>query len=372
MRKYLLLFFVSLCTLSNSQVKPLAQHDYIESLQSFFQHPSSTLLIKLVNSVENDTALLNNANGQATILGFLAAAFQKYNNSFDTFQELVNNLHNSKLLEKYCLKLSLSQDTILNWPGHSPSINDLHWGGFFASGDTRYLSKLVSEMEYCDTNDSLLLFLTGASAKWSLSSNANQYIEVKHFLEVAKDTSSNYLRTQIEESLQLTPNELQDKMIEKIKLYKNKSQQVKDDLVAQADFNDNGLQLHIVLIRDKNFFEEWKKPETPKISKVDTYKRGEDVCPIIIFSTDGKDQNGIGDITYDIFIYKPDGKVYGQFKQLKIWDYAPDSLMHLVKQPIIISLEQTDPLGIYKIHLVVHENIKKLDLDFDLAFKVTE
>jgi hypothetical protein len=342
-------------------------------LQSFFQHPSGELLTEIITSLDTDTSFMSKTDGHPPIIGFLTVALSKYENQGNFYKELSNKLKNIQDLVQYCLMLSQSKDTILNWAGHNASINDLRWGAFFASGDSRYLSKLVSEMEYCDRDDSLMLFLAGSSAKWSLCANARQYPEVKRYLENAKDTSSKSLRPHIEEALSSSPSDIKDKMIEVLKLFKRKlNPQKTDSLQALADYNSNGVQLHLALIGDKNFFEEWQKPKMPKISSQDTYKRGDNVFPIIIFASDGKDKNGNADLSYDIAIFKPDGTVYGKFEQLEIWKDAPAPVMHLVKQPINIRIENSDPLGIYKVHIRVYENIKKLNIDFDLAFRVIE
>jgi hypothetical protein len=371
MRNYfLLLSFLLLSTICYAQ-QDIPSRYYTGKFQDFYQHPSSTLLTDIITAIDNDTTASANPTGQASSIGFLVAAFEKFNSIGTPFQKLAGNLKHSKALVQYSLMLSQRKDTILNWVGHSPSINDLRWGAFFASGDTRYLSKLVYEMEYYDRDDSLKSSVTVASAKWSLCSNAIQFSEVKHYLESAKDTCNKYLQAQIEETLQSSPGDLQDKMIEKVKLFKNKFQPSdKDSLHAQIEYQKNGLRLHIALTNDHNFFGEWQKSKKPKISSVGIYTRGDNVFPIIIFSTDGKDENGNADLTYDIKIFKPDGSVYSNFEQLEIWKDAWSPTLHLVKQPINIRIKNSDQLGVYKVHVVVYENNKKTNVAFDLSFKV--
>jgi hypothetical protein len=146
----------------------------------------------------------------------------------------------------------------------------------------------------------------------------------------------------------------------------------RDSLKAKADYRKDGLSLLVVLINDKGFLDEWQRPEMPQVIPIDTYKRGDEVIPIIIFSSDGKDENGNADLTYDIKIMKPDGTTYGDFKQLEVWKNAAAPVMHLVKQPIDIRLEENDPLGLYRIEATIHDNNKKVSVDFHLAFQVIE
>ena len=371
MRNYfLLLSFLLLSTICYAQ-QDIPSRYYTGKFQDFYQHPSSTLLTDIINAIDNDTTASANPTGQAISIGFMVAAFEKFNSIGNPLQKLADNLKHSKALVQYSLMLSQRKDTIFNWVGHSPSINDMRWGAFFASGDTRYLSRLVYEMEYYDRDDSLKSSLTVASAKWSLCSNAIQFSEVKNYLENAKDTCNKYLRSQIEETLNSSPEDLRNKLFEKLKLFNNRHQPSdKDSLYAHIEYEKNGLYLHIALTNDHNFFGEWQKSKKPKISSVGIYTRGDNVFPIIIFSTDGKDENGNADLTYDIKIFKPDGTVYSNFKQLEIWKDAWSPAMHLVKQPINIRIKNSDPLGVYKVHVVVYENIKKLQVAFDLSFKV--
>ncbi len=141
-------------------------------------------------------------------------------------------------------------------------------------------------------------------------------------------------------------------------------------LRGDSTYNKNGLMILFTLIGDKGFFDEWAKPEPPKIVSVDTFKLGQHVIPIIIFSTNEKDQKGNANLTYDITIIRPDGKTYGHFENLTVWKDKPAPHMHLVEQPVDIGLEKTDPPGIYRIESVVLDNKKKVKVNFHLAFTV--
>jgi len=138
----------------------------------------------------------------------------------------------------------------------------------------------------------------------------------------------------------------------------NASGSDKDSLKAIVDYQNDGLQIIFALINDKGFFDEWRKPVMPHI------------IPIIIFGTDGKDMNGNANLTYDIKIIKPDSTVYAEFKQLEIWKDVQEPVLHLLKQPVGIHIEQNDPFGIYTIYATVYENNKKQKVNFVLRFQV--
>lgn len=372
MKPIVLLLVLSLTSICFAQSASPQKNIGLE-MQGFYQHPSPDLVIDIIKNIDGTKDFLSKSTSVFPYIGFMTVAFSKYPDKYEEFYKFSNGLNDSKELVQYCLKLSKIRDTVLNWQGHEPGINDLVWSGFFASGDTRYLDRLVSEMKYCDRKDSLKLFLTGISAKWSLCANAISYPLVKEYLEQTLEKGPPELKAHIKELLNTTPDVITEQMREGIREIKNNEKQNSpNQLCASRDYNKDGLQIHFLLIKDKNFFEEWKKPDLPTITFVDTYKRGEEVIPIILFSTDGKDDNGNADLTYDIKIVKPDGSTYGHFEQLEIWKDEPAPMMHLVRQPVVIHLEKNDPIGIYKISSVVYENNKKAKVNFDLSFQVAE
>jgi hypothetical protein len=89
------------------------------------------------------------------------------------------------LLEK---ALSLSKaGGVLSLQGHSGALNDMYWGAYFASGNERYLQKLVDQLQYYDERNDINLFLVGATAKWSLASNSKSHATVRRYLDVKLD-----------------------------------------------------------------------------------------------------------------------------------------------------------------------------------------
>ena len=219
MKKIILLLSILLTSFCFGQ-HLISQEQISLEVQSFYQHPSYTLLSDIIKSMDADSTFLSEEH-YPPFIGFLTVAFSKYHEKYEDFKEIAEGLRFKGSLILYCLKLSGIKDTILNWPGHDASINDMHWGGFFASGDSRYLQRLVSEMQYCGDRDSLMLFPTGATAKWSLCANARNYPEVKQYLEHASETADSALKPQIIESLNSTPNELRNEMNDGIKQFSN-------------------------------------------------------------------------------------------------------------------------------------------------------
>ncbi|MBP5436804.1 MAG: hypothetical protein J6Y30_02345 [Treponema sp.] len=72
-------------------------------------------------------------------------------------------------------------------PEANPNVNDMFWGSYFASGKTQYLDLVIDNaVKYHDEKADMVKFLTGDSACWSLASNAQQYKEVREYLEKSR------------------------------------------------------------------------------------------------------------------------------------------------------------------------------------------
>lgn len=64
----------------------------------------------------------------------------------------------------------------------APGYNDVAWAAFGATGDTHYLQLVLDNCRYATERKSLYLYLTRASARWSLCSMAQQDAQVKNYL----------------------------------------------------------------------------------------------------------------------------------------------------------------------------------------------
>lgn len=94
----------------------------------------------------------------------------------------------------------------------SPETNDLYWGAFFASGNPVYVEKLLQLVPLADERDDFLLWATGASAKWSLASNASQHPLVRSILETEKQTAGERMQQVISELLTGDPERFRQEM----------------------------------------------------------------------------------------------------------------------------------------------------------------
>jgi len=96
----------------------------------------------------------------------------------------------------------------------SPENNDLYWGAFFASGNPVYVKKLLQRVPLSDEREDFRTWATGATAKWSLASNAQQHPRVRAILEGERQGAGSRMREIIEDLLTGDPERFKKEMTE--------------------------------------------------------------------------------------------------------------------------------------------------------------
>ena len=86
-------------------------------------------------------------------------------------------------------------------------------------------------------------------------------------------------------------------------------------------------------------------------------------------------KKGECDITGNLLIRQPDGKVYADIKDFEIWKNRPapskDSIQ-LAERSITIMIEDADPLGTYSIDVLVKDGVKQITLPLHYEFIAEE
>jgi hypothetical protein len=137
-------------------------------------------------------------------------------------------------------------------------------------------------------------------------------------------------------------------------------QQSSDNIKFKGDF---GAQLW--LITNGNFFEDWRKPETPPINPVSIALRDQPIYTPIIFYGEARDAKGLCNVSYDITVRRPDQSVYSQSTGLVGFQNlgpADDRVLQLGNSYATITMRAGDPAGLYTVEAVVHDNIGRVDL----------
>lgn len=69
-----------------------------------------------------------------------------------------------------------------------PAVLDMLWGAFFATGDEKYVKRLISVLPWESQTKDLPKMQVAASARWSLTSNAEQHPRVMKICQQVRDT----------------------------------------------------------------------------------------------------------------------------------------------------------------------------------------
>lgn len=178
--------------------------DFGKMMHTYYLEKDKDLLkhsVEYFNSVSEDTDL------SAIVTGFYGGLFLKSPEIRDEFRLALDQFTNTQI--KSILHQLTHKDITSILENHpiSPSFNDMNWAAYFATGNTNYVENILANCKHAKNRKDLNLFLTGASAQWSLCSNASQDKNVKQFLKTTKNFKK--FATQILES---DPLELKNKI----------------------------------------------------------------------------------------------------------------------------------------------------------------
>jgi hypothetical protein len=140
------------------------------------------------------------------------------------------------------------------------------------------------------------------------------------------------------------------------------------NMKSKGDF---GAQLF--LTESAQFFEDWNKPDTPRLPTLEKARRNVPIFAAILFVDPGVDASGAANVTCDITVRKPDGAVYGEQKGVVGWkgNYnVPAHNLQLTEGRMGIRIEPQDPSGVYTVDVVVRDNIRKIELPLKTTFEI--
>jgi len=179
--------------------------------ETYYQHPRPELIAGLIRALQS-TGLTERPNAVPPYIGFFAEVFAANPARVPEWQALVaNQKPSTRRLLYRALALSRAGG-VLTLDVHSGSLNDMYWGAFVASGRTALLQRLVDQLRYFDERDDEGLFFAGATAKWSLASNAQSHPLVRATLEGETLTADQRTRALIAELLREGPGQVKQEI----------------------------------------------------------------------------------------------------------------------------------------------------------------
>lgn len=128
----------------------------------------------------------------------------------------------------------------------------------------------------------------------------------------------------------------------------------------------NGFGIGLHMTDDESIYENWQKPEPPKINVTSKAIRNKPFTTLMIFSNPGIDSESNADVTADMRVINPDGTIALDKKDLEIWKRkytTPRNHAQIALGSIQVIFNDEDQDGVYRIEAIVKDRIKGVTLD---------
>jgi hypothetical protein len=150
---------------------------------NYYRQPNPGLVTQAIAFI-GATRLPENA--APPITGFFSEVFRDNPDRMVEWKAAIAEL-NSVTRSFFGTVVGLSeQGGVLSLKDQSAAMNDMCWGAFFATGRAEFVDRIVDRVKDFDERNDQQVFLVGATALWSLSSNAQIHDRVRTALETSK------------------------------------------------------------------------------------------------------------------------------------------------------------------------------------------
>ncbi|MEI8341134.1 MAG: hypothetical protein WCH43_06305 [Verrucomicrobiota bacterium] len=276
---------------------------------------------------------------------------------------------------------------ILKMEIDSPTVIDMLWAWYFATGDATAVRRIVSAFNLSEHEGAMERFKTSSktaldkrsayqdlafrSAQWSLVDNCTMHPEVRAICE--KLYGGNSLNKM--ENLWLGVI-LAKVAPGKYKIEPGSTQWTENGKPVTSKPNVNskdGFSVMLFLTDDARMFDGRNKQGATGLEPLKKARRSVPVYMAVLLSDPGVDAAGAADITFDMVVRKPDGVIFAQKKDAVCWKGKYDVPAHYLqfsKGYMAIQINPGDLPGVYTVETVVRDHIKKLDVPVKTTFEV--
>jgi hypothetical protein len=185
------------------------QRSLSDILQTYYLYKDKDLIEKTVEVLNSPQTEYKRF--EPVLIGFYGALFSTDTVVRNSFISTLSNVVNPDFKKLFNSLTTSNIDSIYSKTPLSPEYNDMNWASYFATGDVKFLDKILGNVSLAENRVDINLFLTGASAKWSLCSNSRQDNRVKDHLSGLKENKN------IKEILEKNPQKFRQEMIDVIK-----------------------------------------------------------------------------------------------------------------------------------------------------------
>lgn len=185
-------------------------------MQPYYLHPRPDLVASAIRYIGSSNDMASNKSAILPTEAFFSVIFARYPSRREQWSKLVAEQHGETraVLEK---ALHESPQELIDTTAVSPALNDMCWAAYFASGGLTYLNKIVDQLKHLGERKNLTLYLTAASAEWSLSSISKTDRKVKMSMLAMEIGDDPKMRVIAADILNKTPEQIREQTIKVLK-----------------------------------------------------------------------------------------------------------------------------------------------------------
>ena len=207
-----MLFIVCVSTAIAQSPTTISTADDAEKfLQTYYEKPRPELIQPLIVAAQR-LGILERPHARPPYIGFLSEVIATNSDRLADWRKFfATQTQSAKSVFEDAVKLS-ENGGVLSVEGRSNGLNDMYWGAFFATGQPKFIAKLIEQLRLYEEELNYLDFMAGATAKWSLSSNAKRHARVKQVLEASVEKVDQNTRKAIVDLLQKDPDVIRQEL----------------------------------------------------------------------------------------------------------------------------------------------------------------
>jgi hypothetical protein len=211
-----LIMFVPVAFAAESTGSISSTRQLNDFLRHYYQHPEPGLVGSALRYVDA-SGIAGSRNARAALgMGF-SCIFARYGAERRShWREIIDGMGKPARTLLTQSSEKTPQELLARVP-LSPIRNDMDWACFFATGDVRYLDDIISTLKYIGERRSLRRYITAASAKWSLTSNAISDERVRQTIEKLRAHGSPDMKRLASEMLSMSPRDVRDETVAVLK-----------------------------------------------------------------------------------------------------------------------------------------------------------
>jgi hypothetical protein len=237
-----------------------------------------------------------------------------------------------------------------------PSHLDMMWAAFMATGDSRYPVRVmdVLEIPVPEGDAGMSALLLRSTARFSLVANALRHELVHRAIGAEAGRRSGFSREMLAGILAEVPQGAQS-----------------------FPTRDGEFSALLFVTDDPDFRRRWAElpvEEVPGIEPVSRVRRGRQVEVELVFTGIGLDPDLRAEVLWDLAILRPDGKAYGEFKDMRALQGRRPSryMVSLAESAVRISFDPPDPAGVYVLKAVARDRVGGRRVELDARLELSD